>query len=293
MYRDFFEMVGQAGISLHGAEVFHNGEIVLKRSFDGDIAHPIYSATKSVTAAAVLMAEGEGKLSVKDKLYYYMDSKYLSVMPDGFRQLSFTDCMTMCAAPYPFRPQNAAEQTERGRKDDWLYSIFRLDTDYSDRRFHYSNIPAYLVSAACENAVGQSLADWLRPRLFEPLGWGSPIYQLSPEGHFYGATGMYLTVSQLARLGQLFLQKGEFMGAQLIRRDLAEAAVTRHVFSQDGEGYGWFFWVSDNTFDISGKWGQRCVANPKTGLMVTYLSDNSDRSGELTDIARRFVASAE
>ncbi|MBQ3832614.1 MAG: hypothetical protein II815_05510, partial [Bacteroidales bacterium] len=45
-------------------------------------------------------------------------------------------------------------------------------------------------------------------------------------------------------------------------------------------------------FDISGKWGQRCVANPKTGLMVTYLSDNPDRSGELADIARRFVASA-
>ena len=289
MYQDFFGRVAEAGISLYGAEVFHGGEIVLKMSFDGDLPHPIYSAVKSVTAAAVLMAAGEGRLSVEDKLYDYMDSKYLSVIPAGFKRLSFADCMTMCAAPYPFRPQNAVEQAPNGTENDWLYSIFDLPVDYSDRTFRYSNIPAYLVSAACENAVGQPLADWLAPRLFEPLGWGRPVFQTSPEGHFYGATGMELTVGQLARLGQLFLQKGEFSGAQLIRRDLAEAAVSRHASSRDGEGYGWFFWVSDRTFDISGKWGQRCVVCPENNMMVTYLSHDPVRAGELAQIARDLV----
>ena len=288
MYQKFLEMVGAAGISLHGAEICHKGERVLKVSFDEDRPYPIYSAVKSVTAAAVLIAQGEGRLCTTDKLYTYMDSRYSDIIPEPFRALTFEDCMTMSAAPYPFRPQETAALIPDGRQDDWLYNIFRLPVNYADRSFHYSNIPAYLVSAACENAVGQPLAEYLSPRLFEPLGWGTPAYQTSPEGHFYGATGMELTVSQLSRLGQLFMQGGMFGGVRLIPQDLAVSAVTRKVVTEN-DGYGWFFWVGKDTFDISGKWGQRCVVSPEKQLSVTYLSHNPERAGELAAIARQFV----
>ncbi|MBQ8967481.1 serine hydrolase [Ruminococcus sp.] len=288
MYQRFFEMAENAGISLHCAEIFHKGQIAEKRCFAEDKAYPIYSAAKSVTAAAVLIARSEGRLDISDKLYRYMDSRYLDVISADFRELTFENCMTMCIGAYPFRPQNAAELLADSREDDWLYNIFRLPVDNTDRRFHYSNIPAYLVSAACENAVGQPLAEYLSPRLFVPLGWGRPVYQTSPEGHFYGATGMELTVSQLARLGQLFLQKGMYEGRQLIPEELALRAVTEKVRT-DREGYGYFFWVGKNTFAISGKWGQRCAVCPEKELMVTYLSHNPERSGELAAIAQRFM----
>lgn len=290
MYNKFFDSVSSAGIELHGFEIFHRGEVVLKRCFHEDKAYPVYSATKSVTSAAVLLAQAEGRLNIADNLYIYLDNKYSDIIPEPFKQLSFADFMTMSAAPYPFRPQNAAELLPDPNENDWLENILRLPVDYSDRSFRYSNIPAYLVGAACENAVGQPLADFLAPRLFEPLGWGTPVYQTSPEGHFYGATGIELTVSRLARLGQLFLQKGRWNGVPLIPEELALEAVSRKVVTPE-DGYGYFFWVSDSTFDISGKWGQRCVVCPEKQLMVTYLSHNPERSGELAKLARDFINS--
>lgn len=290
MYNRFIDSVTSAGIQLHGYEIFHCGEVVQKRCFHEDKPYPIYSATKSVTAAAVLMAQAEGKLDIADKLYIYLDSKYSKIIPEAFKQLSFMDFMTMCAAPYPFRPQNAAELLSSPNENDWLENILRLQIDYSDKSFHYSNIPAYLVGVACENAVEQLLADYLSTRLFEPLGWGKPIYERSPEGHFYGATGMELTVGQLARLGQLFMQKGSWNGTQIIPENLAAKAVSAKAHAGDDD-YGYFFWVGKNTFDISGKWGQRCVICPEKQLMVTYLSHNPERSGELAKIARAFVSS--
>lgn len=290
MYQRFIHSIMAAGLDVHCVEIFHRGKIVLKHCFHEDKPYPIYSATKSVTAAAVLIAQGEGKLDIADELYKYLDSKYTDIIPEEFKRLKFTDFMTMTAAPYPFRPQNAAELVCCPNEKDWLENILKLPIDYSDRRFNYSNIPAYLVSAACENAVDRPLADHLATRLFEPLGWGRPVFQTSPEGHFYGATGMELTVSQLARLGQLFLQKGRWDGVQLIPEELALQAVCPKVVTE-GDSYGYFFWVSDNTFEISGKWGQCCVVCPQKQLMVTYLSHEPGRRNELTSLARDLVQS--
>lgn len=290
MYKRFIDSVIAAGIELYCAEIFHKGKVVLKQCFNEDKPYPIYSATKSVTAAAVLIAQAEGRLDISDKLYTYLDSKYTHMIPEPFKQLKITDFMAMSAAPYPFRPQNAAELLEHPNENDWLENILRLPVDYSDRSFRYSNIPAYLVGAVCENAVDQPLADFLAPRLFEPLDWGKPVYQTSPEGHFYGATGMELTVSQLARLGQLFLQKGQWNGVQLIPEELTVEAVSPKVFTEK-DSYGYFFWVSENTFEISGKWGQCCVVCPKKQLIVTYLSHNPERREELAALTRDFVNS--
>ncbi|WP_024856037.1 serine hydrolase domain-containing protein [Ruminococcus albus] len=288
MFDRFFEDVAAAGIKLHGAQITYRGVPVLKRCFDADIPYPVYSATKSVTSAAVLIAHSEDKLYITDKLYSYLDKRYADIVPEPFKSLSFRDFMTMSAAPYPFRPQEAVSLVEVADKNDWISNILRLPVDYTDRSFHYSNIPAYLVGAACENAVGMPLIDYLSPRLFEPLGWNKIPYQRSPEGHFYGATGMELTVSQLADFGQLFVQSGIWHGSTIIPSSLVNEAVRTQVKTEKG-GYGYFFWTTDTTFAISGKWGQRFVASPEKQLSVTYLSHQPERSGELADIAQRFI----
>lgn len=288
MFDRFLEITAAAGIDLHCAEISINGETVLKRCFDDDKPYPVYSATKSVTAAAVLIAQGEGRLNIADKLYIYLDKKYSNIVPKPFKALTFRDFMTMSAAPYPFRPQEVCTLIPDQNENDWTENILRLPIDYDDRNFHYSNIPAYLVGAACENAVGMPLTDYLSPRLFEPLNWGRPVYQTSPEGHFYGATGMELTVSQLGRLGQLLLQEGSWQCSQLIPKELVRDAVSTHVKTDNG-GYGYFFWVTDTTFAISGKWGQRCIVCPEKGLVLTYLSHQPERSGELARLAQDFI----
>ena len=288
MYERFTDMTQAAGIELHAVKILHKGRTVLKTCFDEDTAYPVYSATKSVTACAAMIAHGEGKLSLGDKLYKYLDDKYLCIVPDGFRKLAFTDFMTMSAAPYPFRPFETEGLVDEPDKNDWLKNILRMRVNYADRDFHYSNIPAYLVGAACENAVGQPLDEYLAPRLFEPLGWGSPAFERSPEGHIYGATGLKLDIDRFADFGQLLLQKGSWNGRQLIPEKLAEKAVSTQIIAGE-QGYGWFIWTTETTFMISGKWGNRCVVCPEKQLVLAYLAHQPERSGELAKIAQSFT----
>ena len=99
---------------------------------------------------------------------------------------------------------------------------------------------------------------------------------------------MELTVSQLSDLGQLFMQEGNWHSEEIILPQLAREATSPLVKTEKG-GYGYFFWTTDTTFAISGKWGQRCVVCPEKQLSVTYLSHQPERSGELADIAQRFI----
>lgn len=87
------------------------------------------------------------------------------------------------------------------------YSLLYPLENVEEKNFDYSNIPAYLVGVAVAKALGVHLYDYLEERLFDPLGIVKPTYQNCPSGYFYGASGMFLTVPELAKIGQLCLKK--------------------------------------------------------------------------------------
>lgn len=270
MFDDIGKKLYDAQMGVHAIEIVHGGEVVLHECFDEDRAYPVYSAAKSVTAMAFLLCCDDGILSPQAPLAEFIDEDYKSLLPCGFDKLPFERFLTMTAGNFPFRPQG----------DDWLRYIFSLGTDLSDRGFHYSNIPAYLVGAACENAVKQPLMDYLERRIFEPMGFAAPKYSVCPKGHFYGATGMEMTVHQLALLGQLLLNGGKHGSRQLISQKAVELAVSPHVFTGT-DYYGYFLRISGDSFSIVGKWGQRCIVYPEKKLVAAYLSHCPDRSDEL------------
>ena len=281
MFSRLIDDINAAGLCVHGIEVRHGGEVIERHFFHEDKPYPVYSATKSVTSAAVMAAADDGRLSLDDKLYIYLDTKYMPLMKDEFKTLSFRDFMTMTAAPYPFRPEG----------DDWIKSILALDVDYSDRAHHYSNIPAYLVGAACENAVGEPLMGYIMRKLFAPMGIPEPEYRRSPEGHFYGATGMTLSLENFGRLGQFFADKGCYDGRQLISCALIEDATTEKVRTKSG-GYGYFFPTDSLGFCIRGKWGQRSMVCTEKNLVVTCLADLPKRSDELYGLLDNYINNA-
>lgn len=273
MFADICDKIAASGYGVHALEIVRAGKVVLHEAFDEDKAYPVYSAAKSVTSAAFSLCCDDGLVSPQTMLSDLIDDDYKDDLPDGFDKLPFERFLTMTAGEYPFRPQG----------DDWLKYIFSLGTDYSDTSFHYSNIPAYLVGAACENAVGRSLMSYLEKRIFEPLDIPAPTYTTCPKGHFYGATGMEMTVHQLALLGQLYLQKGEWNGRQLISQQAVSLAVQPRVFT-GSDYYGYFFRVADDCFSMVGKWGQRCIVFPQKQLVAAYLSHCPDDSQQLSEL---------
>ncbi len=265
-------------LGIHAIQVDISGNTVLHKCFDGDVRYPVYSVTKSVTSAAFSMLCDDGLMSGEMPLSEFLERKLRALFRGGFEKLPFERFLTMTAGEYPFRPQG----------DNWLEYTLSLDVDFADTQFHYSNIPAYLVGCACENAAGGELIKYLQGRLFEPLGIENVPHQKSPEGHFYGATGMELTVSELTHLGQLYLQKGKWQGSQLLSEDAVQKALTPR--SKSGQySYGYFIRLEDGHFSFVGKWGQRCMVYPDRDLVVAYLSHQPQRKDELAQVVHNAV----
>ncbi len=274
MFNTLFERLEKSGLDIYAAEIIHDGETVLHKCFNGNIRRPVYSITKSVTSTAFSLACDDGLLSPDARLSDFMESRYKPLMSDDFIKLSFHRFLTMTAGRFPFRPSG----------ENWCKSILSLDTDHTDDSFHYSNIPAYLVGVAVENAAGGDLSSYLNKRLWEPLGISPPPFQTSPEGHFYGATGMELTVNELALLGKFYLDSGSINGKQIISKAAMNRLVTPFVKTNENDSYGYFFRVADDHFSMSGKWGQRCMVYPEKKLVAAYLSHQPERSKELCDV---------
>lgn len=282
-YESLIQEIECSRLHVHGIEIFRNGETAFKKIFASDRRYPIYSATKSFTATAVGIAANEGKISINESLGDYLEKRYLEKMPvqirNAFCRLSIKRFLTMSVSGYPFRPGG----------DDWLKSSLCCDIDYAAPPvFSYTNVSAYLVGIACENAVGGNLMDYLNSHLFEPLGIKQPEYQCDPQGHFYGATGMYLSVHELSLLGQLYLQKGMFRGECILSEDWVNDATSMQISHTDG-GYGYFFWKRGEGFSISGKWGQKCLVFPAKNAMITYLGDMREEAGEMQRIVEQFA----
>lgn len=284
IFSKLIKNIENSKLNVHGIEIFHNSDIIFRRMWHDDIRYPIYSATKSFTATAVGIAEDEGRISVDAPLSEYLEKKYLQNMPENLRQdfckLTVRRFLTMSVSGYPFRPSG----------DDWLETILQINADYSRTSFSYTNVSAYLVGIACENAAGGNLTEYLNSRLFEPLEIRNPQCQYDFQGRFYGATGMYLTVHELSNLGQLYLQNGIFNNKRILSEKWANEATKLQIDNPDG-GYGYFFWRNGSHFSISGKWGQKCLIYPQKNLIITYLGNMTEHSGKMQSVAESFAES--
>ena len=272
MFDRLAEDIMRSGFEVHAAEILSDGLTVFHHAFGEDRRYPVYSVTKCVTSAAFSTACDEGKVAPDTPLADFLERRYRAEMPEGFADMPFSRFLSMTAGEYPFRPEG----------DDWVSFALSSVKNIRAGAFCYSNIPAYLVGAALENAVGEGLAGYIQKRLFDPLEIPQPPYRTCPHGHFYGATGMELTVHELAKLGELYLRRGKWNGRQLISENAVSDALSVHSQTgAPGVGCGYIFRIYADHFDMSGKWGQRCVVYPEKKLVLAWLANEPGRSEEL------------
>ena len=181
--------------------------------------------------------------------------------------------MTMSVCGYPFRPEG----------ESWLdFSLQIPLTDPNRREFDYSNISAYLAGVAAACALDEDLYEYLDRKLFQPLNIIAPPCGRCPDGYFYGASKMELTVNELSRIGLMLYNGGVYDGRRIISSEYVKAATSIQQMNREG-GYGYFIWKYRNGFSINGKWKQKCYVLPKDKLMVTYLSHIEDDTSDLKE----------
>ncbi len=268
----FTEDIKKNNWNVYGVEVYSDGKLVHQYGDTREHRYPIYSATKAITSIAVGMAVDEGKLDIQKSVLEYLPESVISKLSkdqlEVYKNITTKRLLTMSVSGYPFRPTG----------ESWLEEAFSYPIpDVNKKEFDYSNFSAYLAGVVTSCAVKEDLYQYLNRKLFEPLGIIEPTAMRCPDGYFYGASGMELTVRELSKIGLLFCDDGVYDGKQILSEKYVKEATALQQMNREG-GYGYFVWKYRDGFSINGKWGQKCFVLPKEGLMITYLSHMEEKA---------------
>ncbi|MEI9921344.1 MAG: serine hydrolase [Bacteroidota bacterium] len=288
----FLDSIAKSKHEFQSFMLVRHGKVIAEgwwNPYGPNLSHTLYSLSKSFTATAVGFAKAEGKLALTDKVISFFPDKLPDTVSAYLKQLTVKDLLTMSVGQEP-DPTFNATQTK-----DWVKTFLALPIKYEPgSRFLYNSMATYMCSAIVQKATGQKVFDYLQPRLFEPLGISGIDWETDGNGVNTGGWGLRLKTEDIAKFAQLFLQKGEWNGKQLLPKGWAEEASTAHIIqhpqysqakrdSSDWEqGYGYQMWrCRHNGFRGDGAFGQYAIVFPEVDAVIAITSETQDMQGEL------------
>ncbi len=261
---------------IHGVVLMRHGHIIAEkysRPFAAEYGHTLFSCSKTFTSAAIGIAIAENRLRLDDRLAAFFP-EYLPDTIDGrLASITIRDLLTMTSG---FRPTNYV----RNNETQWIRTYLANEiVAEPGKRFAYDSMGTYLLSAIIQRVTGQTLLDYLRPRLFEPLHIEHLNWEWSPEGVTCGGWALYMQAESMAKFGLLLLNKGEWNGRQLIPSRWVEAMMYPHVKRDDGDAYCYQMWECPhpNTARADGAFGQYIIVMPdENAVLVVTQCQHGD-----------------
>lgn len=174
------------------------------------------------------------------------------------------------------------------REKNWVKASLSIPFLYEPgTRFVYNNVGPYLAGVLVQRRAGCNLLDYLTPRLFEPLDIRRTIWETDPLGYTFGAGGLFLTISELHKLGMLYLQEGKWNGRQILSKEWVLESLKKQVENdRNPYGYGYLFWGGDkNSFMANGKYGQySMIFRDRDGVVSLFAESRETDKLEKTII---------
>jgi CubicO group peptidase (beta-lactamase class C family) len=270
--------------SLHSFMLLRHGHVVAEgwwAPYHAEAPHSLYSLSKSFTSTAVGLAIAEGKLSLDDEVLKFFPEDAPEKPSNNLKAMRVSDLLRM----------STGQQTEPRRTPDqpWTKTFLAHSVPFKPgTHFLYNTSATYMLSAIVQKATGKTLLDYLRPRLFEPLGIDHPTWESSPQGISTGGYGLSIRTKDIASFGQLYLQKGKWQGKQLVPEAWIEAAIARQTSNGSNpksdwdQGYGYQFWRSRHgAYRGDGAFGQYCIVLPEQDAVIAITSGVRDMQSVL------------
>jgi hypothetical protein len=145
-----------------------------------------------------------------------------------------------------------------------------------------------MLSAILQKVTGQTLVEFLQSRLFEPLDIETPFWQSDPDGINLGGTGLFVTTRDIAKFGQMYLQKGSWKEQQILPEAWVEMATSLQTSNGSNpesdwdQGYGFQFWqCRNNIYRGDGAFGQYCIVMDDYDAVLAITSGSGDMQGIL------------
>jgi CubicO group peptidase (beta-lactamase class C family) len=289
---DFLDAAANTKHEFHSIIVMRHGKVVAEgwwNPYRADLKHTMYSCSKSFTATAVGFAIGEHLLNVNDKVVSFFPKELPDTVSKYLSELTVKDVLMMSDGQEP-DPTSIVVP-----KDDWIKAFLALPIVHEPgTTFLYNSTGTYMLSAIVQKVTGKKVIDYLMPRLFEPLGISGIDWETDPQGINTGGWGLRLKTEDMAKFGQLFLQKGKWNDKQILPLGWAEDASTAKIIqhpdypqakrdsSDWDQGYCYQMWrCRNNAFRGDGAFGQYIIVMPEKDAVIAITSETTNMQGEL------------
>lgn len=245
--------------------------------------HILYSLTKSFNATGIGLARDAGLLDLDDPVAKFFPEVDESTLDPNMRAMRIRDLLTMTTG----HVDDTMDRLRAREDGQWARAFLNTAPEFPPGiHFRYNSGASYMLTAILQRATGEKAIDYLRPRLLDPLGIGEVFWGESPEGVNLGGGGMMARTEDIARFGQLYLQKGVWRGKRILSEGWVEMASDRQTSSGSGaagnwnHGYGFQFWRNKPLgYRADGAFGQFCFILPERDLVLAITSGTGDMGG--------------
>ena len=270
------ELDASKDTEMHHFMALRHGKVICECNFapyPKGMWHITHSMCKSITGMAIGMLIEEGKLKL-DVNIYDIFSDHMNAFSKIFRPAITVENLLTMTSGVTFNESGIVSG------NDWLESFLNASVNGKPgTEFQYNSLNTYVLSAIVTKRTGETLTEYLTPRLFEPLGITKYYWETCPKGITKGGWGLFLCAEDMAKLGQLYLQKGEWNGQQLISEYWIEISTARHLKTQnDTYGYGYQLWMEQRpgSFEYNGMLGQNVIIYPDMDMVLVTNAGNKE-----------------
>lgn len=272
--KKFIEFMEKDNPGIEAVAYGDKDKVLLEHHFVKLQSRNIYSHTKSFMSTAVGIALEEGALTLEDPLVKYFPEKVPDVHQKWLREIRLRHLLTMSSGfGKPYLMIDGRRQGE-GFPDYLEYMLSRPVLKKPGTEFDYSTADSHLAGLMLSKAVGKNLGVYLYEKLFRPLEIGYPVWECDPQGNPNGGSGLHLSITDMMKLGQLYLADGVWKGERLLSSLWIKEATRKQIETNGGDswncGYGYQFWMMPQryAYRADGAYGQITVVLPEQGYVV-------------------------
>ena len=270
------ELDASKDTEMHHFMALRHGKVICECNFapyPKGMWHITHSMCKSITGMAIGMLIEEGKLKLDENIYDIF-SDHINAFSKIFRPVITVENLLTMTSGVTFNESGIVSG------NDWLGSFLNASVNGKPgTEFQYNSLNTYVLSAIITKRTGETLTEYLTPRLFAPLGITKYYWETCPKGITKGGWGLFLCAEDMAKLGQLYLQRGKWNGQQLVSEYWIEISTARHLKTQnDTYGYGYQLWMEQRpgSFEYNGMLGQNVIIYPDMDMVLVTNAGNKE-----------------
>jgi CubicO group peptidase (beta-lactamase class C family) len=289
----FLDATAKSKTEFHSFILLRHGKVIAEgwwNPYRADLKHTLYSCSKSFTATAIGFTVQEKKLSLDDKVVSFFPNDLPDTVSTWLSKLTVKDVLMMSDGQEPDPTFVVAS-----KDTNWIKGFLATPIIHEPgTQFLYNSLGTYMLSAIVQKVTGQKTVDYLKPRLFDPLGIEGMDWETDMHDINTGGWGLRLKTEDMAKFAELFLQKGNWNGKQILPASWVEEASAKKIMQDPNapqskkdssdwlQGYCYQMWrCRHNAFRGDGAYGQFMIVMPEQDAALAITAETPDMQEEI------------